>query len=127
MLLMLAARLLVCIHTLQSKRKQAAGALVGHISLKMEVVKSQHPDLNVAEPSDPESWNCQLFRSIDSDSAEGFPSAEEGAYEAGLSMGKGKVIDASIHRAYITAIRAAQRFIYIENQYFLGSAHLWER
>jgi hypothetical protein len=37
----------------------------------------------------------------------------------------GKVIDASIHAAYVTAIRRAQRFIYIENQYFLGSSHCW--
>ena len=34
--------------------------------------------------------------------------------------GKGKTIDASIHSGYVTAIRRAQRFIYIENQYFLG-------
>ncbi|KAF8072740.1 hypothetical protein HT031_000400 [Scenedesmus sp. PABB004] len=33
------------------------------------------------------------------DSAEGFPRSREGAYEAGLSVGKGKVVDASIHRA----------------------------
>ncbi len=37
----------------------------------------------------------------------------------------GKVIDAGIHSAYVTAIRRAQRFIYIENQYFLGSSHAW--
>ena len=36
------------------------------------------------------------------------------------SAGKGKTIDASIHTGYVTAIRRAQRFIYIENQYFLG-------
>lgn len=27
--------------------------------------------------------------------------------------------------AYIQAIRTAQRFIYIENQYFLGSSYAW--
>jgi len=33
----------------------------------------------------------------------------------------------SIHIGYITLIRNAQRYLYLENQYFLGSAHLWER
>ena len=31
----------------------------------------------------------------------------------------------SIHTAYIKAIRSAQHFIYIENQYFIGSSFLW--
>jgi phospholipase D1/2 len=31
----------------------------------------------------------------------------------------------SVAQAYITAIRRAQHFIYIENQYFLGSSHVW--
>ena len=30
-------------------------------------------------------------------------------------------------QAYITAIRRAQHFIYIENQYFLGSSHVWQQ
>ena len=37
-----------------------------------------------------------------------------------------QTIDKSIHSAYVTAIRRAQHFIYIENQYFLGSSHCWE-
>jgi hypothetical protein len=36
-------------------------------------------------------------------------------------------VDASIHIGYINLIRNAQRYLYLENQYFLGSAHLWER
>ena len=36
-----------------------------------------------------------------------------------------QTIDKSIHSAYVTAIRRAQHFIYIENQYFLGSSHCW--
>lgn len=35
------------------------------------------------------------------------------------------LIDMSIHTAYVKAIRAAQHFIYIENQYFLGSSYNW--
>lgn len=35
------------------------------------------------------------------------------------------MIDKSIQTAYIQAIRSAQHFIYIENQYFLGSSYAW--
>lgn len=42
-----------------------------------------------------------------------------------LVCGKHVLIDMSIHAAYIKAIRAAQHFIYIENQYFLGSSYNW--
>lgn len=31
----------------------------------------------------------------------------------------------SIQKAYIKAIRSAQHFIYIENQYFIGSSFGW--
>lgn len=37
-----------------------------------------------------------------------------------------QTIDASIHRAYIALIRGANRYLYLENQYFLGSSHLWD-
>jgi len=39
---------------------------------------------------------------------------------------KGKVVDFSIQNAYVSAIRKAERFMYIENQYFLGSSHAWK-
>lgn len=35
------------------------------------------------------------------------------------------LIDMSIHTAYVKAIRAAQHYIYIENQYFIGSSYNW--
>ena len=43
-----------------------------------------------------------------------------------LFCGKNVLIDMSIHTAYVHAIRSAQRFIYIENQYFLGSSYNWD-
>jgi len=49
----------------------------------------------------------QVFRSIDSTSI-----AISG-------------VDRSIQEAYCNAIRVAERFIYIENQYFLGSSQCW--
>ncbi|KAK4733861.1 hypothetical protein R3W88_008122 [Solanum pinnatisectum] len=62
---------------------------------------------------DRETWNVQIFQSID------------GA-AVGLVIGKTNVIDQSIHDAYISAIYRAKNFIYIENQYFIGSCYGWK-
>jgi len=37
------------------------------------------------------------------------------------------VVEQSIHHAYVHQIRRASRFIYVENQYFLGSSQYWAR
>lgn len=42
-----------------------------------------------------------------------------------LECAKRLVVDKSIQTAYIQTIRSAQHFIYIENQYFLGSSYAW--
>ncbi|KAL5712222.1 phospholipase D [Ranunculus cassubicifolius] len=72
-----------------------------------------------------EKWNVQLFRSIDGGAAFGFPDTPEEAARAGLVSGKDNIIDRSIQDAYVHAIRRAKNFIYIENQYFLGSSFDW--
>ncbi|XP_076884478.1 phospholipase D alpha 1-like isoform X2 [Bidens hawaiensis] len=77
-------------------------------------------------PDDQESWNVQLFRSIDGGAAFGFPDSPEEAAKSGLVSGKDNIIDRSIQDAYIQAIRRAKNFIYIENQYFLGSSFAWK-
>ncbi|PWA96731.1 phospholipase D gamma 1 [Artemisia annua] len=74
---------------------------------------------------DPEGWHVQVFRSIDSNSVKGFPKDPKEATSKNLVCGKNVLIDMSIHTAYVKAIRAAQHFIYIENQYFLGSSFNW--
>ncbi|KAL0682091.1 hypothetical protein Bca4012_048938 [Brassica carinata] len=56
--------------------------------------------------NDPETWHAQVFRSIDSSSVKGFPKDPKEA--------SGR------------AIRSAQHFIYIVNQYFLGSSFNWD-
>jgi len=56
----------------------------------------------------------------------GFPDTPEQAAVQGLVSGKDNTIDRSIQHAYIDAIRRARNFIYIENQYFIGSAFAWE-
>lgn len=83
------------------------------------------PPSVVTFPDDHETWNVQVFRSIDGGAAFGFPDAPEDAARSGLVSGKDNIIDRSIQDAYIHAIRRANSFIYIENQYFLGSSFSW--
>ncbi|XVE71177.1 hypothetical protein DITRI_Ditri10aG0129900 [Diplodiscus trichospermus] len=80
----------------------------------------------VTSSTDPETWNVQLFRSIDGGAAAGFPESPDDAAKLGLVSGKDAAIDRSIQDAYINAIRRAKNFIYIENQYFLGSSFGWK-
>ncbi|KAI3802653.1 hypothetical protein L1987_30793 [Smallanthus sonchifolius] len=84
------------------------------------------PPSPVMFPDDQETWSVQVFRSIDGGAAFGFPDTPEEAAKSGLVSGKDNIIDRSIQDAYIHAIRRAKRFIYIENQYFLGSSYAWE-
>ncbi|KAL2241937.1 phospholipase D delta-like [Sesamum indicum] len=88
-------------------------------------VPSDHPSLWVSQEDDPENWHVQVFRSIDSGSLKGFPKNVHAADAQNLVWAKNLVIDRSIQMAYIQAIRSAQHFIYIENQYFLGSSYAW--
>lgn len=84
------------------------------------------PEEEAAAPRDGNTWNVQIFRSIDGGAAHGFPDSPEMAAAMGLVSGKGNVVDRSIQDAYINAIRRAKNFIYIENQYFLGSSYAWK-
>lgn len=63
------------------------------------------PPSPVMFPDDRETWNVQLFRSIDGGTAFGFPESPEEAARAGLVSGKDNIIDRSIQDAYINAIR----------------------
>lgn len=47
----------------------------------------------------------QVFRSIDSDSASGFPQNFADVAAMGLDSSKGRIIEYSIQKAYINAIR----------------------
>ncbi|KAI3936392.1 hypothetical protein MKW98_000666 [Papaver atlanticum] len=93
---------------------------------KQELSAIVNPPSPVTLGEDPETWSVQLFRSIDGGAAFGFPHSPEDAAKVGLISGKGNVIDRSIQDAYINAIRRAKDFIYIENQYFLGSSYCWK-
>ncbi|KAJ9179313.1 hypothetical protein P3X46_011120 [Hevea brasiliensis] len=63
--------------------------------------------------SNDRNWKVQVFRSIDHVSA--------------TQMARNLTVERSIHEAYVEAIRRAERFIYIENQYFIGGCHLWDK
>lgn len=85
------------------------------------------PPTEVTTSDDPETWNVQIFRSIDGGAAFGFPETQKEQMELGLLNGKDNVIEQSIQDGYIQAIRRAKNFIYIENQYFLGSSYDWKK
>ncbi|GMI90692.1 ARABIDOPSIS THALIANA PHOSPHOLIPASE D DELTA, phospholipase D delta [Hibiscus trionum] len=90
-----------------------------------QTIPQDDPSLWVCSVGDSENWNVQVFRSIDSGSVKGFPKDIYKADLENLVCAKNLVIDKSIQTAYIQAIRAAQHFIYIENQYFIGSSYAW--
>ena len=66
------------------------------------------------------SWNVQLFRSITSESCVMKPK-----YQGHLHSKQGRPVDNGIQKCMIQQIRSSQRFIYMENQYFLGSSYAW--
>jgi len=65
-------------------------------------------------------WTVQLLRSITSDSA----ALSQDRLEF-LNRKYGCPMEDSIMRQYVNLIRNAKSFIYIENQYFLGSTFAW--
>ncbi|KAH7546384.1 hypothetical protein FEM48_Zijuj01G0194800 [Ziziphus jujuba var. spinosa] len=94
------------------------------------------PPSPVLSPEDSETWNIQLFRSIDEGAVDyDWPNEfhhnasnefyHNAFFKLGLVNGKDHAIERSIQDAYINAIRRAKNFIYIENQYFLGSSFGW--
>ncbi|CAH9106756.1 unnamed protein product [Cuscuta europaea] len=107
----------------QRWRKQGGKDVLVNLRELDEIIIPPSP---VTFPDDEETWNVQLFRSIDGGAAFGFPETPEEAAKAGLVSGKDNIIDRSIQDAYINAIRRAKNFIYIENQYFLGSCFGWD-
>ncbi|KAF8410362.1 hypothetical protein HHK36_002890 [Tetracentron sinense] len=88
-------------------------------------VPNRDPISWVSNEEDPENWHVQVFRSIDSGSLKDFPKNVHLPEAKNLVCSKHLVIDKSIQNGYIQAIRSAQHFIYIENQYFIGSSYAW--
>uniref|UniRef100_A0A6A7FYI4 phospholipase D n=3 Tax=Hirondellea gigas TaxID=1518452 RepID=A0A6A7FYI4_9CRUS len=90
---------------------------------RLKVITDEEFAIDAPAPVEDEaqSWNVQLFRSISSDSA-----SFDFDRISTIPKRKGKYVDDSIHRAYIHHIRKAEKFLFFENQYFLGSAYCWE-
>lgn len=65
-------------------------------------------------------FNLQLFRSITSDSC-----IFDIDKHLCLHKKSGRLVENSIQKCMVRQIRKAKRFIYMENQYFLGSAFAW--
>ncbi|KAL3745429.1 hypothetical protein ACJRO7_014521 [Eucalyptus globulus] len=107
----------------QRWRKQVGDQFLIPISKMEEIVIDP---LQAAIADDLETWNVQLFRSIDAGAVADFPTDPNSAAAFGLVGSKDNIIDRSIQDAYINAIRRAKNFIYIENQYFLGSSYGWK-
>ena len=66
-------------------------------------------------------WNMQLFRSITSDSCIFDRNKHSCLHKKG-----GRFVENSIQNCMVRQIRKAKRYIYMENQYFLGSAYAWQ-
>ena len=91
---------------------------IGSPSSDIDINCLYSEDINATQST---SWNCQLFRSITSDSA----LFDTNRLQT-LNKKKGRLVESSITNAYIQMIRNAEDFIYIENQYFMGSSYCWE-
>ena len=65
-------------------------------------------------------WNLQVFRSLSSDSA----IFDIDKHEI-MHTKSGKMVENTIMKCMVRQIRHSEKFIYMENQYFLGSAFAW--
>ncbi|KAL4368286.1 hypothetical protein GQ457_05G025030 [Hibiscus cannabinus] len=74
---------------------------------------TRQPFASSNRDADDRNWKVQVFRSIDHVSTN--------------QLSRNLTVEQSIHEAYVEAIRRAERFIYIENQYFIGGCHLWDK
>ncbi|KAJ9436383.1 Phospholipase D gamma 1 [Diplonema papillatum] len=86
---------------------QGDAGLLYHASLSKKI---ESRDSDVASDDDRESWNVQVFRSLDK-----------------FSDTSVRGIEADCHQAWIKAILRAEKFIYIENQYWMGGSDTWTR
>mmetsp|Transcript_9813 Transcript_9813/g.29512 ORF Transcript_9813/g.29512 Transcript_9813/m.29512 type:complete len:978 (-) Transcript_9813:2047-4980(-) len=94
--------------------------------LPADLSNPDDPKVYVVDPKAADAWRTQVFRSIDSQCCVDFPEDNNSAYDRGLRTDRGRTVDKSIQHAYVHAIRNSRRFLYIENQYFLGGSGEWE-
>jgi phospholipase D1/2 len=80
---------------------------------------------NIMLQDNAETWNMQLFRSIDGGAASGFtdPRRRNQGWPCQRQEPDHRSEHPGDQDVYIHAIRRARSFIYIENQCFLGSSY----
>ncbi|KAJ6704343.1 PHOSPHOLIPASE D [Salix viminalis] len=88
--------------------KQCDGSVLVPLSSIPDLIRHPFP----SSFSNDRNWKVQVFRSIDHASA--------------IQLARNMRVERSVHEAYVEAIRRAERFIYIENQYFIGGCQLWD-
>ena len=96
----------------QRWRKQAADRLDNLLPVDDSFLTIDEEAMPAGDTPYEAAWNVQQFRSIDKTSA--------------IMENECISVEADIHLAYIHNIRRAKRFIYIENQYFMGSSQFWD-
>eukprot|EP01134_Creolimax_fragrantissima_P007965 CFRG7965T1 len=97
----------------EENTKNAAGTLYNYTLLP-----------SLAACSNGSDWTTQTVRSIDVNSF--IPNPEWATPQTMSTIGTGRYdVDQSVHNAYIHHIMSAKKFIYLENQYFGGSAQYW--
>eukprot|EP01056_Protomagalhaensia_sp_Gyna25_P001556 Protomagalhaensia_sp_Gyna_25__1555@NODE_17_length_8134_cov_42_750093_g11_i0_p1_GENE_NODE_17_length_8134_cov_42_750093_g11_i0NODE_17_length_8134_cov_42_750093_g11_i0_p1_ORF_typecomplete_len841_score109_62PLDc_2/PF13091_6/0_73PLDc_2/PF13091_6/2_7e19PLDc/PF00614_22/3_2e03PLDc/PF00614_22/3_8e03PLDc/PF00614_22/1_3e07PLDc/PF00614_22/8_3e07PLD_C/PF12357_8/1_1e14_NODE_17_length_8134_cov_42_750093_g11_i010003522 len=106
---------------LAKQGQEAYNQVMNHVNGLLTAGKIKSKDSVLIHPNDVRAWDMQVFRSLDTESAV-FSNAK---WTKRFSSHK-VMVDRSIAGAYLYLIDRAQRFIYIENQYFLGSAQFWE-
>ena len=93
--------------------KQLDPSLLVPTSTLSKLINQTYNNSNNPPDHQTRNWKVQVFRSIDHVSA--------------TQLFRNLTVEQSIHEAYVEAIRKADKFIYIENQYFIGGCHLWEK
>ncbi|PON96130.1 Phospholipase D [Trema orientale] len=93
--------------------KQLDPSLLVPTSTLTKLINQTYSNSNTSSDHQTRNWKVQVFRSIDHVSA--------------TQLFRNLTVEQSIHEAYVDAIRKADKFIYIENQYFIGGCHLWEK
>ena len=93
-----------------------------HIHMLVDIHNENFCLESAGEVEKGQKWSVQMHRSINMDSA--LFSIDR---LFGLTGKRLRARDDSIQRAYVHHIRRAESFIYIENQYFLGSSRMWRK
>eukprot|EP00475_Leptophrys_vorax_P010816 TRINITY_DN1738_c0_g1_i1.p1 TRINITY_DN1738_c0_g1~~TRINITY_DN1738_c0_g1_i1.p1 ORF type:complete len:823 (-),score=224.71 TRINITY_DN1738_c0_g1_i1:24-2492(-) len=120
-------------------RQQASDESQHLVNLKKLGLDKESLRALAAKDRDIGEWNVQVLRSIDARSAAFDPDRLEvigsqaifvdprksARFPYTVSHKKGRIFDDSIQRGYVHMIRKAEKFLYIENQYFLGSSYAW--